>query len=108
MLASAEQLAKSLAVGEAAGGTATADDDADSGSDYVIDGSDRAAAAGAGSTVTDVNSEDDAAILLALAFPDRVAQRRSRSNRCLREKQYMHSPSSSCLMMSLPLTLLLV
>ncbi len=80
VLASAEQLASTLrSAGSAAGTAAVAD--ADDGDDSH-DGTGDAEATARGSLSAEEHDAEDAAILIALAFPDRVAQRRSRSNRC--------------------------
>ncbi len=83
VLASAEQLAGTLRSAGAAESTAAAGD-ADDVED--IDG----AMGDAEATTRDClaaeeHDAEDAAILIALAFPDRIAQRRSRSNRYFAE-----------------------
>jgi hypothetical protein len=111
VLASAEQLASTLladgAAGSSAAGGDTDDGDIDSGADDDVDGDASAEAVASGSALANGYDEEDAAILIALAFPDRIAQRRSRSNRCRgfcsSGKYSFHNPEN-CPCPALPLT----
>ena len=80
VLASAEQLAGTLRSAGAADGSASVAD-GDDGEDRD-DGTGDVQATARDSLSAEEHDTEDAAVLIALAFPDRVAQRRSRSNRC--------------------------
>ena len=81
VLASAQQLASTLQSAGSADGTAAGADPEDTEEDSD-GGAGDAEAAARDSLSAEEHSAEDAAVLIALAFPDRVAQRRSRSNRC--------------------------